>query len=128
MRKILKTPPGKPKAAPKKRAANGVTKKTAVKAASRGALKKPGANGNGAAKPHAPMPPLEAGQVWQMAELNLQVGLVGKLLVHYKLAKPDAVRVANSVGGRSTVEKYLKTNKAVLIRVDKAAAAKANKV
>jgi len=26
-----------------------------------------------------------------MAELNLKVGLVGKLLVHYKLAKPDAV-------------------------------------
>lgn len=118
----------KSKAAPRKPAANGATRKSAVKAGSNGVAKKPATNGNGAAKPRGPMQPLEAGQVWQMAELNLQVGLVGKLLVHYKLAKPDAVRIANSVGGRSTVEKYLKTNKAVLIRLDKAAAAKANKV
>jgi hypothetical protein len=83
---------------------------------------------NGAPKKRAQMQPLEAGQVWRMAELNLQVGLVGKLLVHYKLAKPDAVRIANSVGGRATVEKYLKTNKAVMVGIDKAAAAKANKV
>jgi hypothetical protein len=77
-------------------------------------------------KRRAILQPLETGQVWRMAELNLQVGLVGKLLVHYKLAKPDAVRIANSVGGRSTVEKYLKTNKAVLIKkADKPVAAKA---
>ena len=115
MRKIMSKPAAKSKAAPKKPATNG-------------ALKKPATNGNGVVKPRVPMPSLEAGQIWQMKELNLQVGLVGKLLVHYKLAKPDAVRIANSVGGRSTVEKYLKTNKAVLIRIDKAAAAKANKV
>ncbi len=52
--------------------------------------------------------PLETGQVWRMPGLNLQVGLVGKLLVHYKLAAPNAVRIANSVGGRAAVEKYLK--------------------
>ena len=68
-----------------------------------------------------PMPrnrlqPLETGQVWRMAEMNLQVGLVGKLLVHYKLAKPDAVRIPNSVSGKAAVEKYLKKNKAVLVR------------
>ena len=111
----MSKPAAKSKVAPKKSATNG-------------ALKKPATNGHGVAKPRLAMPPLEAGQIWQMKELNLQVGLVGKLLVHYKLAKPDAVRIANSVGGRSTVEKYLKTNKAVLIRIDKAAAAKANKV
>src|SRR5882757_7429140 len=128
MRKIMSKPASKSKTAPRKPVANGATKKSMVKAAANGALKKPATNGNGVAKPRLPMPPLEAGQIWQMKELNLQVGLVGKLLVHYKLAKPDAVRIANSVGGRSTVEKYLKTNKAVLIRVDKVAAAKANKV
>ena len=47
-----------------------------------------------------------------MAELNLRVGLVGKLLVHYKLAKPDAVRSSNSCSGIATVDKYLKKNKA----------------
>jgi len=128
MRKIMSKPAPKSKAGSKKPATNGATKKSAVKAAANGTAKKSAVNGNGAAKARFVLPPLEAGQVWQMAELNLQVGLVGKLLVHYKLAKPDAVRIANSVGGRSTVEKYLKTNKAVLIRIDKAAAAKANKV
>jgi len=60
--------------------------------------------------------PLETGQVWRMADMNLQVGLVGKLLVHYKLAKPDAVRIPNSVSGKAAVEKYLKKNKAVLVQ------------
>jgi hypothetical protein len=59
--------------------------------------------------------PLEAGQIWRMAEANLQVGTVGKLLVHYKLGKPNAVRVANSCNGIKTIEKYLKANKAVLV-------------
>jgi hypothetical protein len=50
-----------------------------------------------------------------MAQGNLQVGMVGKLLVHYKLGKQDAVRVANSCNAIKTIEKYLKTNKAVLV-------------
>jgi hypothetical protein len=62
-----------------------------------------------------PKQPLVAGQVWRMAEANLQVGMVGKLLVHYKLGKPNAIRTANSCGGIKTIEKYLKANKAVLI-------------
>ena len=64
----------------------------------------------------ARMKPLADGQIWRMAELNLKVESVGKLLVHYKLAKPNAVRIPNSVGGISTIEKYLKKNKAVLVR------------
>ena len=59
--------------------------------------------------------PLEAGQLWRMTEANLQVGMVGKLLVHYKLGKPNAVRIANSCSGIKTIEKYLKANKAVLV-------------
>jgi hypothetical protein len=64
---------------------------------------------------HIHLQPLETGQIWRMAELNLRVGLVGKLLVHYKLAKPDAVRSSNSCSGIATVEKYLKKNKAILV-------------
>jgi hypothetical protein len=60
--------------------------------------------------------PLEAGQIWEVAGMNLQVSLVGKLLVHYKLAKPGAVRIPNLVNGRATIEKYLKKNKAILIK------------
>jgi hypothetical protein len=62
------------------------------------------------------MQPLETGQVWRVAGLNFNVGLIGKWLVHYKLSKPNAVRIPNSVGGRTTIEKYLKKNKAVLIK------------
>jgi hypothetical protein len=60
--------------------------------------------------------PLADGQVWRMAELNLKVESVGKLLVHYKLAKPNAIRMPNLVNGISTIQKYLKKNKAVLVR------------
>jgi hypothetical protein len=60
--------------------------------------------------------PLETGQVWHVAGLKLQVGMVGPLLVHYKLAKPDAVRMPNLINGKATIEKYLKKNKAVLVR------------
>jgi hypothetical protein len=58
--------------------------------------------------------PLQEGQLWRMADGNLLVGMVGKLLVHYKLGKPDAVRVPISCNGIKTIEKYLKTKKAVL--------------
>src|SRR5712671_2923157 len=125
MRKINHTPAASSRAAAKKPATNGTTKKSAVKFAAKTAPKKSAAAG--VPKGRFVLQPLEPGQIWRMAELNLQVGLVGKLLVHYKLAKPDAVRIANSVGGRATVEKYLKTNKAVLVRVDKIAADKAIK-
>jgi len=64
---------------------------------------------------HQPL--LAAGQHWRMADANLVVGMVGKLLVHYKLGKPGAVRVPNSVNGIKTIEKYLKAKKAVLAQV-----------
>ena len=59
-------------------------------------------------------PPLEAGQLWRMAEANLVVGMVGKLLVHYKLGKPNALRTPNSCNSIKTIEKYLRANRAVL--------------
>ncbi|MGA2243553.1 MAG: hypothetical protein ABSH48_01035 [Verrucomicrobiota bacterium] len=49
-----------------------------------------------------------------MAEANLVVGMVGKLLVHYKLGKPDAIRTPNSCASIKTIEKFLKAKKAVL--------------
>ena len=59
--------------------------------------------------------PLAAGQLWRMAGADLRVGMVGKLLVHYKLGKPNAVRVPNSCNGIKTVEAFLKAKKAVLV-------------
>lgn len=62
------------------------------------------------------MQPLASGQVWHMPELRMQVDLVGKLLVHYKLAKHNAVRIPNSIGSIASIEKFLKKNKAVLVK------------
>ena len=59
-------------------------------------------------------PLLAAGQLWRMAGAEFRVGMVGKLLVHYKLGKPDVLRVPNSCNRIKTIEKYLKTKKAVL--------------
>jgi hypothetical protein len=59
-------------------------------------------------------PVLAAGQIWRMAEANLQVVMVGKLLVHYKLGRQDAVRIPHSCNCIKTIEKYLKQKKALL--------------
>lgn len=63
-----------------------------------------------------PKQSLARGQVWRMAESILQVTMVGKLLVHYKLGKPNAIRVSNSINSIATIEKYLKEHKAVLVQ------------
>jgi hypothetical protein len=64
--------------------------------------------------PRRPALQLADGQVWRMAKTMLQVTMVGKLLVHYKLGKTDAKRITSSVNSISAIEKYLKANKAVL--------------
>jgi len=62
-----------------------------------------------------PLKPLESGQIWHLGELVLRIEMVGKLLVHYKIAKPKAVRVSTSIAGISTLIKFMKKSKAVLI-------------
>ena len=74
--------------------------------------------------PRARPQPLETGQVWHMPELRMKVDLVGKLLVHYKLAKHNAVRVPNSIGSITSIEKFLKKKKAILVTETAAAAAR----
>ena len=59
--------------------------------------------------------PLENGQIWRLGELHLKVEMIGKLLVEYRLAKPKAVRTPISICGISTLKKYMRKNKAVLI-------------
>ena len=60
--------------------------------------------------------PLESGQLYRLGEAELRVEMVGKLLVHYRLAKPKAVRVAISISSITTLEKFMKANKAILIQ------------
>ena len=61
-------------------------------------------------------PLFQSGQIWRMAESNLQIGLVGKTLVHYKHYKGELKRVPVSLTGKDALAKYLKTNKAVLVK------------
>lgn len=67
-------------------------------------------------RPHRPSKQsLADGQVWRMSEAILHVTKVGKLLAQYKLGKPNATRISGSIDSIATVEKYLKTHKAVLV-------------
>ena len=69
------------------------------------------------AKPaRVPMKDLASGQVWLVGDAHLKVEMIGKLLVHYKLAKPTAVRTPTSIAGISTLLKFMKKSKAVLIQ------------
>ncbi len=60
--------------------------------------------------------PLEKGQVWRMADANLHVTDVGKLLVHYKLIKGDTKRATTYLSAIRVIGKYLKKNKAILVQ------------
>jgi hypothetical protein len=60
--------------------------------------------------------PLETGQVWQMEDANLHIGVVGKRLVHYKLFRGQTKRAPISLSGIGVLEKYLKQSKAILVQ------------
>jgi len=62
------------------------------------------------------LPSLETGQIWEMEDSNLHIGIVGKTLVHYKHFKGAVKRAPNSLASKTVLEKYLKQNKAVLVQ------------
>lgn len=67
-------------------------------------------------KSRIPLKLLETGQVWRMEDSHLDIDLVGRYLVHYKLIKHEAKRTPMSLSSIKAVEKYLKANKAVLLQ------------
>jgi len=88
------------------------TKKTAAKkatpkAASRKTTVKP-------APKSAPFL-LAKGQLWKMDDRHIEIMEVGKTLTHYRLFQ-NQKRVPISLGGITSVQSYLKTNRARLIR------------
>ena len=66
-------------------------------------------------KSRIPLKLLATGQVWRMKGSHLDIDLVGKYLVHYKLIKQVAKRTPMSLSSIKAVAKYLKDNKAVLV-------------
>ena len=68
-------------------------------------------------------PPLETGQIWEMPNSNLRIGLIGKTLVHYKHYKGETKRAPVSLASKDVLAKFLKQNKAVLTKAAPAKAA-----
>jgi hypothetical protein len=60
-------------------------------------------------------PPFESGQIWQMGETLLKIGLVGKRLVHYKQFKSAANASPVYLSGKEDLEKLLQHHRAVLL-------------
>lgn len=68
-------------------------------------------------KKQTALKPLEKGQLWQMKDTHLEIVDLGKRLTHYRLLpalKQKGVPVR--LGGIAEVQKYLKANKAKLIK------------
>ena len=65
-------------------------------------------------KSRIPLKLLATGQVWRMKGSHLDIDLVGKYLVHYKLIKQEAKRTPMSLSSIKNVVKYLTDNQAVL--------------
>ena len=59
--------------------------------------------------------PLAKGQLWKMSDRQIEIMEVGKTLAHYRLFQTQK-RVPISLGGITTVQAYLKTNRAKLVR------------
>jgi len=66
-------------------------------------------------KSRAPLPPFATGQIWQLENSRLQIGTIGKTLVHYKHFRGTTVRSPVSLTGKATLEKFLIENDAVLV-------------
>jgi hypothetical protein len=58
---------------------------------------------------------LATGQLWLVEGKHLRVGIVGPLMVHYRLGKPDAPKTVAEINSKAAIEKYLKQKKAKLL-------------
>lgn len=66
-------------------------------------------------KSRIPLAAFETGQVWQLPDSSLHIGMIGKTLVHYKHFKVAAKRAPVSLCNKAVLERYLIDNEAVLV-------------
>lgn len=62
-----------------------------------------------------PLPPFVDGQVWQMGDSTLRIGLVGKTLVHYKHYSDVVKRPHVQLSGKGALERFLQKHAAILL-------------
>ncbi|MBI3878035.1 MAG: hypothetical protein HY300_19085 [Verrucomicrobia bacterium] len=67
-------------------------------------------------KGNGTLQPFEVGQIWELKDSNLHIGLVGKTLVHYKHYRNELKRAPVSLANKTTLAKFLRANRAVLVR------------
>ena len=60
--------------------------------------------------------PFESGQIWQMEGSQLEIGLIGKTLVHYKHYKGEMKRSPVSLLNKDALERFLQDMQAVLVK------------
>ena len=60
--------------------------------------------------------PFQSGQVWQMGDSSLEIGLIGKTLVHYKHYRGQMKRSPVSLLNKDALERFLQDNQAVLVQ------------
>jgi hypothetical protein len=60
--------------------------------------------------------PFQSGQIWQMEDSHLEIGLIGKTLVHYKHYKGQMKRSPVSLLNKDALARFLLDNQAVLVR------------
>ena len=60
--------------------------------------------------------PFEGGQIWQMEGSQLEIGLIGKTLVHYKHYKGEMKRSPVSLLNKDALERFLQDRQAVLVQ------------
>ena len=58
--------------------------------------------------------PIQTGQVWQMEDSQLEIGLIGKTLVHFKHYKGQVKRSPVSLLNKDALERFLQDKGAVL--------------
>ena len=63
------------------------------------------------------LPPFQSGQIWQMGDANLEIGLVGKRLVHYKHYDASGKRPPTQLSGKGALERLLQKRLAILLLV-----------
>jgi hypothetical protein len=60
--------------------------------------------------------PFELGQVWKMDDSRLEIGLVGRTLVHYRHFKEPTFRSPTQLSAKAALEKFLKKHNAILVK------------
>ncbi len=60
--------------------------------------------------------PFKFGQVWELQDSSVHIGLVGKLLVHYKHFRTKRPRVPTTLTSKVALEKFLRENRATLVK------------